>query len=135
MAVASSRFDSDGCLREALEYNARRSGPVSSVRDASRRRDFLSCQRIKRSATLKCRQIASRSEGLRRRPRPVKQALVFERSALYERKCDHSKCIPLKGHRAMPRIPTTEDRRLEEGRTHKKYWKRWGPYLSERQWG
>jgi hypothetical protein len=35
----------------------------------------------------------------------------------------------------MPRIPTTEDRRLEEGRTHKKYWKRWGPYLSERQWG
>ncbi len=35
----------------------------------------------------------------------------------------------------MPRIPTIEDRRLEEGRTHKKYWKRWGPYLSERQWG
>jgi hypothetical protein len=35
----------------------------------------------------------------------------------------------------MPRTPTTEDRRLEEGRTHKKYWKRWGPYLSERQWG
>jgi hypothetical protein len=35
----------------------------------------------------------------------------------------------------MPRIPTTEDRRLEQGRTHEKYWKRWGPYLSERQWG
>jgi hypothetical protein len=35
----------------------------------------------------------------------------------------------------MPRIQTTEDRRLEEGRTRKKYWKRWGPYLSERQWG
>jgi hypothetical protein len=35
----------------------------------------------------------------------------------------------------MPRIQTTEDRRLEESRTRKNYWKRWGPYLSERQWG
>ena len=35
----------------------------------------------------------------------------------------------------MPRIQTTEDRRLEETRTRKRYWKRWGPYLSERQWG
>jgi hypothetical protein len=35
----------------------------------------------------------------------------------------------------MPRIQSTEDQRLEENRTRKKYWKRWGPYLSERQWG
>jgi hypothetical protein len=35
----------------------------------------------------------------------------------------------------MARLLTTEDRRLEEARTRKKYWKRWGPYLSERQWG
>jgi hypothetical protein len=35
----------------------------------------------------------------------------------------------------MPRLQTTEDRRLEETRTRNKYWKRWGPYLSERQWG
>jgi hypothetical protein len=35
----------------------------------------------------------------------------------------------------MARLLTTEDRRLEEDRTRKKYWKRWGPYLSERQWG
>jgi len=35
----------------------------------------------------------------------------------------------------MPRIQTTEDRRLEEARIRKKHWKRWGPYLSERQWG
>jgi mannosylglycerate hydrolase MGH1-like protein/glycosyl hydrolase family 63 len=35
----------------------------------------------------------------------------------------------------MSRIQTTEDRRLEEARTRKKHWKRWGPYLSERQWG
>src|SRR5258706_834285 len=35
----------------------------------------------------------------------------------------------------MPRIQTTEDRRLEEARLRKKHWKRWGPYLSERQWG
>src|SRR5579864_9556997 len=35
----------------------------------------------------------------------------------------------------MARIQTAEDRRLEETRTRKGYWKRWGPYLSERQWG
>ena len=35
----------------------------------------------------------------------------------------------------MPRLQTTEDRRLEEARTRKRHWKRWGPYLSERQWG
>ncbi len=35
----------------------------------------------------------------------------------------------------MPRIQTTEDARLEEARLRKKHWKRWGPYLSERQWG
>src|SRR6201990_2235402 len=35
----------------------------------------------------------------------------------------------------MPRLQTTEDRRLEEARTRKHHWKRWGPYLSERQWG
>src|SRR5216684_3885045 len=28
-----------------------------------------------------------------------------------------------------------EDNRLEESRDRKKHWKRWGPYLSERQWG
>jgi hypothetical protein len=35
----------------------------------------------------------------------------------------------------MPRLLTTEDHRLEEARLRKKHWKRWGPYLSERQWG
>jgi hypothetical protein len=35
----------------------------------------------------------------------------------------------------MPRPSTTEDVRLEESRERKKHWKRWGPYLSERQWG
>src|SRR5258706_1450978 len=35
----------------------------------------------------------------------------------------------------MPRIQTVEDRKLDEARTRKKHWKRWGPYLSERQWG
>jgi hypothetical protein len=35
----------------------------------------------------------------------------------------------------MSRIQTVEDRKLEEARTRKKHWKRWGPYLSERQWG
>ncbi len=35
----------------------------------------------------------------------------------------------------MARLLTTEDKRLEETKARKKYWKRWGPYLSERQWG
>src|SRR6202171_2595316 len=35
----------------------------------------------------------------------------------------------------MPRIQTIEDQRLEEARARKRHWKRWGPYLSERQWG
>src|SRR5246127_3868865 len=35
----------------------------------------------------------------------------------------------------MARIQTVEDRKLDEARTRKKHWKRWGPYLSERQWG
>jgi hypothetical protein len=35
----------------------------------------------------------------------------------------------------MARLQTTEDRRLEEARARTKHWKRWGPYVSERQWG
>jgi len=35
----------------------------------------------------------------------------------------------------MARLLTTEDKRLEEAKARKKHWKRWGPYLSERQWG
>ncbi|HYA61678.1 MAG TPA: glucosidase [Candidatus Sulfotelmatobacter sp.] len=35
----------------------------------------------------------------------------------------------------MRRILTVEDQRLEESGQRKKHWKRWGPYLSERQWG
>ncbi|HEX2712128.1 MAG TPA: hypothetical protein VHM88_07890, partial [Candidatus Acidoferrales bacterium] len=30
---------------------------------------------------------------------------------------------------------TAEEQRLEESRERKVHWKRWGPYLSERQWG
>ena len=30
---------------------------------------------------------------------------------------------------------TAEQRRLEEAREQKVPWKKWGPYLSERQWG
>jgi len=30
---------------------------------------------------------------------------------------------------------TVEEMRLEESRLHEMHWKRWGPYLSERQWG
>ena len=33
------------------------------------------------------------------------------------------------------RTMTAEERRLQEDRSRKANWKRWGPYLSERQWG
>jgi hypothetical protein len=32
-------------------------------------------------------------------------------------------------------LVTAEEQRLEESRQRKIHWKRWGPYLSERQWG
>src|SRR5207253_2165893 len=36
----------------------------------------------------------------------------------------------------MSQLPVTaEHRRLDEARTQKVTWKKWGPYLSERQWG
>src|SRR5213080_2656219 len=41
-------------------------------------------------------------------------------------------------HRRSPRretAMTAEHRRLEEARTQDVPWKKWGPYLSERQWG
>ncbi|HML94641.1 MAG TPA: glucosidase [Thermodesulfobacteriota bacterium] len=34
-----------------------------------------------------------------------------------------------------PPKQTAEEKRLEENRDKKAYWERWGPYLSERQWG
>jgi hypothetical protein len=41
------------------------------------------------------------------------------------------------GRRALPvwHMTTPEHRRLEEITTLQKKWRRWGPYLSERQWG
>jgi Glycosyl hydrolase family 63 C-terminal domain len=30
---------------------------------------------------------------------------------------------------------TAEEKRLEEARNHQAHWKKWGPYLSDRQWG
>ena len=32
-------------------------------------------------------------------------------------------------------VVTAEEKRLEESRERTSHWKRWGPYLSERQWG
>src|SRR5689334_14312396 len=36
---------------------------------------------------------------------------------------------------AMPATITPEDRRLAEANERRQRWRRWGPYLSERQWG
>jgi len=35
----------------------------------------------------------------------------------------------------MPTVEIAEERRLRESRERTAHWKRWGPYLSERQWG
>ncbi len=37
--------------------------------------------------------------------------------------------------RPVERTDTAEERRLAESRRRRVHWKRWGPYLSERQWG
>src|SRR6266853_480491 len=64
------------------------------------------------------------------------QVCVPDATLLFSgRECDHSLKHFAEGHPPMPRIHTTKDRRLEEARIRKKHWKRWGPYLSERQWG
>ena len=36
---------------------------------------------------------------------------------------------------ALMRPMTHEELRLQEDRARKANWKRWGPYLSDRQWG
>jgi len=36
---------------------------------------------------------------------------------------------------AVQSVLNAEQKRLEESRDRKSHWKRWGPYLSERQWG
>jgi hypothetical protein len=35
----------------------------------------------------------------------------------------------------MSRAITPEHRRLAEDAGRERHWKRWGPYLAERQWG
>src|SRR5215472_136673 len=40
-------------------------------------------------------------------------------------------CLACEPH---TRIMNAEENRLEESRRRKVHWKRWGPYLSERQW-
>ncbi len=35
----------------------------------------------------------------------------------------------------MMTTPTQEEIRLAEAQNHIAYWRRWGPYLSDHQWG
>src|SRR4051812_24052646 len=42
---------------------------------------------------------------------------------------------PDRSRRSMPQVDEAENLRIEESRTGAKDWRRWGPYLSERQWG
>ena len=41
----------------------------------------------------------------------------------------------MKNAEKTPSSMSVEEQRLEESRERKVHWKRWGPYLSERQWG
>src|SRR5215467_13424248 len=42
---------------------------------------------------------------------------------------------PMKTGKRARALMTVEEQRLEESRQRRVHWKRWGPYLSERQWG
>ena len=33
------------------------------------------------------------------------------------------------------RVLSVEEKRLKEDNDRTKYWKKWGPYVAERQWG
>ena len=35
----------------------------------------------------------------------------------------------------MPEANSPEEERLAEANAHQRLWRKWGPYLSERQWG
>ncbi len=35
----------------------------------------------------------------------------------------------------MPATANPEQDRLEEANSHRQAWRKWGPYVSERQWG
>src|SRR6516165_1237381 len=41
----------------------------------------------------------------------------------------------MENERKQPGSATVEEQRLEESRQRRVHWKRWGPYVSERQWG
>jgi hypothetical protein len=41
----------------------------------------------------------------------------------------------MENERKQPDSMTLEEQRLEESRQRRAHWKRWGPYVSERQWG
>jgi len=41
----------------------------------------------------------------------------------------------MENERKQPGSMTLEEQRLEESRQRRAHWKRWGPYVSERQWG
>jgi Glycosyl hydrolase family 63 C-terminal domain len=48
----------------------------------------------------------------------------------------NSDCIPEDIRDATKmNTPTQEEIRLQEAQTHQAHWRRWGPYLSDRQWG
>jgi hypothetical protein len=35
---------------------------------------------------------------------------------------------------AKQEVLSEEERRLKDDRSRKRYWKKWGPYVAERQW-
>ncbi len=44
--------------------------------------------------------------------------------------CHIAKMVRIDHHEYL----TEEEKRLKEDRQREKYWKRWGPYVAERQW-
>lgn len=62
-------------------------------------------------------------------------SISSRRSSLADVAASHPFPTPgLKDTRQLEAYKSVEEKRLEESEKKKRHWKRWGPYLSERQW-
>ena len=109
--------------------------PASSASPSSRRRSTMratACARRRRLPTFRTRSAAIRTPRRRRRSRTAAHGTSRRRHRVDESASEAvmSKTV----------VPMTDKRgeewsRLQAARTNGVAWRKWGPYLSERQWG
>jgi hypothetical protein len=63
-------------------------------------------------------------------PQPTRPVLRFLRLLSHTAVFESAKMVVFDNHEIL----TAEEKRLREDRKREKYWKKWGPYVAERQW-